>query len=238
MRSLIRANGLVFIGTTLAMIATLIAGLFITCWFTAPGAAIVESEAAFRLTTIEVCALSSCVSTPSWNLPDAFGVLVVPLIVAGVAFGAVVLRIAHARIQDHEVGRLLRALAYALAVAVVGLALACMFFAAPAAMSYDISVAPNMRSFLPRAILADHVSGVTQAPSLGAGGFLVLVAVFAGTFLAYGASPEPYVTAPHVPGDADDGAPRRRFREEPMGPQRGPETDPFRAPPAPRPIGL
>jgi hypothetical protein len=174
------------------------------------------------------------VSTPSWNFPDTFGLLVIPLIVVGVAFAAVVLRIAHWRIAEHEVRPWVRALAYGLAILTVGLAIACMFFAAPTPMTYDIKIAPGAASFLPRAILEDHISGVTKTPTLGIGGFITLLGVFLGAFIAYGSSPEPVVEEPV----AEEPRTSRRFREEPIGPQRGPETDPFRAPPAGRPIGI
>jgi hypothetical protein len=240
-RSLIRANGLLFIAATLAMIATLVAGLFITSWFTAVGseenaklAALAQSEASFRLTTIEVCSFNSCVSTPSWNFPDAFGLLVVPLIVAGIAFAVVVLRIALSRIGEREVRRSMRGLAYGLAIVTLGLALGCMFFAAPSAMAYDISVSPSSASFMAHSFLGERVSGVTQTPGLGLGGFLVLFGIFLGTFVAYGSSPEPVAEEPV----AEEVRPSRRFRAEPAGPQRGPETDPFRAPPAGRPIAI
>lgn len=240
-RSLIRANGLLFITATLAMIATLVAGLFIASWFTATGAeenaklaALAQSEAAFRLTTIEVCSFNSCVSTPSWNFPDTFGLLVIPLIVVGIAFAVVVLRIAHWRIGERDVRGSMRALAYVLATLTFGLAIACVFFASPAAMAYDISVSPSSPSFMARSFLGDRVSGVTHTPVPGAGGFLVLLGVFLGTFIAYGSSPEPVVEQEPV----EEARPSRRFRAEPAGAQRGPETDPFRAPPVGRPIGI
>jgi hypothetical protein len=234
-----RDSGLLFIVSVLGMIALLVIGLGIASWFTAKQQTLAtEGDGAFThattsvsLSKIEVCENSQCVSTWTYDLADeAFGKLALVTLATGIAFGALVLWLANRRIADAEVSRLIKWLAYLLAAAVIAEAQLCMFVFPPEPMAYQI-VSTVGSLYSPYTRVPDYTFAMATEPSLGLGGFLACTGVLLGVFVVWGArSPERAAR------------PERRLRKprrtEPPVAGGGPETDPFRAPPGPKPIAV
>jgi len=235
-RQVARANGLVFIGSVLGTIVLLVVGLGIASWFTADGA-VVEStgndafgppSTEFALAKINACSYGRCVSTWTFEFADgAFGKLALATLALGSAFGALVLWFANRRIASAEVPAALKWLGYALAIATLTTSLLCMFAYPPEAMAYEVVTSGG--SLLSSPSTTGRTLAITTEPTRGLGGSLAIAGLLLGSLVVWGAR----TTAKQPEPEVEPRTPRRSERSVAA---RGPETDPFRAAPAPPPI--
>lgn len=231
----VRGTGLLFLALVLGTIALLVVGFGIAGWFTTSRAEVgvgafgmpVRAEVSVGLRQVELCADSLCATRSTFEASDSGFILTALLAMAlGAGFGVLVLWIANKRLAGAAIPVWIRRAGLAAGAVVIAVAALTMTVLAPGELSYLIGVDAE------DVIEQGAVVTVVVRPALGLGGVYAIAGVLLGGVVIWGARTAAPVELPVE-------APRRRApRTEPTPLVRGPETDPFRAPPQPPPLAV